>query len=55
MKAIGAGQDTVPGPPARSSDSLGPGGGGVSARVSELRRRHPADRVPTAFRVRNHP
>jgi|LakMenEpi03Aug12_release.lakeMendotaPanAssembly.Ray.scaffolds.fasta_scaffold274675_2 hypothetical protein len=30
-------------------------GGGVSARVPELRRRHPADRIQTAFRVRNHP
>ena len=33
----------------------GPGGGGVSARVPSVRRRHPADRVQTAFRVRNHP
>jgi hypothetical protein len=31
------------------------GGGGVSARVPELRRRHPADCLQTAFRVRNHP
>ena len=33
----------------------GPGGGGVSARVPSVRRRHPADRLQTAFRVRNHP
>ena len=33
----------------------GPGGGGVSARVPSMQRRHPADRVQTAFRVRNHP
>ena len=33
----------------------GAGGGGVSARVPELRRRYPADRVQTVLPVRNHP
>ena len=33
----------------------GEGGGGVFACMSHLRRRHPADCVQTAFRVRNHP
>jgi len=33
----------------------GEGEGGVSARVPELRRRHPADRVQTVLPVRNHP
>ena len=36
-------------------ETHGPGGGGVSARVPSVRRRHPADRLQTAFRVLNHP
>jgi|GEM_PF-1099056 len=39
----------------RLGQAHGPGGGGVSAGVSELRRRHPADRVQTVLFVRNHP
>jgi hypothetical protein len=36
-------------------ETHGPGGGGVSAGVPSVWRRHPADRLQTAFRVRNHP
>ena len=36
-------------------ETHGPGGEGVSARVPGVWRRHPADRLQTAFRVRNHP
>jgi hypothetical protein len=41
--------------PDRLGQAPGPGGRGVSARVPSVWRRHPADRLQTAFRVRNHP
>ena len=46
-------------PPVTNPDAKGQthglGGRGVSARVPSVWRRHPADRLQTAFRVRNHP